>query len=94
MLRLETLRSPAYTARELRHSSRTLDKQAQIVDNENMNTYEYSVGDEVRGDDGCVGVVTYTDPESGGVVRWDDGEETDYTWIELGSLTPNKGKIS
>jgi uncharacterized protein RhaS with RHS repeats len=54
-----------------------------------MTSYEYSVGDRVRGDDGCGGRVTFADPTSGGVVRWDDdNEETNYTWDELGNLLP------
>jgi hypothetical protein len=60
-----------------------------------MNTpaqppYEYSAGDKIEDDDGTWGVVMYADPERGGVVRWDDGEETDYTWHQLGMLPPQR----
>ena len=54
--------------------------------------YDYSVGDRVHGDDGSnpwdIGTVMYTDPDSGGVVRWLDGEETGFSWEELGTLLP------
>ena len=54
-----------------------------------MSPYEYSVGDRIRGDDGCGGTVTWTDPNKSGIVRWDDNEETEYSWAELGQLGPD-----
>jgi hypothetical protein len=50
--------------------------------------YEYSEGDRVASREGINGTVTYTDPDKGGVIRWDDGLEAGYTWQELGHITP------
>lgn len=51
--------------------------------------YEYSVGDRVRGEDEVGGRVTYADPECGGCVIWDDGDESDYSWAQLCRLQPD-----
>ena len=54
-----------------------------------MPEHEYSIGDRVWIENEKLGgEVVYADPTSGGVIRWDDGDESEHTWDQLGAFLP------